>query len=75
MFRKKWPRNSVAKLVVEMEAGVAAGIFVGVVVLNPLYAYLNISLADESGWAEYAFYGACGALGGHFFGRIRKTST
>ena len=75
MFIRKWTRNPKARLVVDLTAGAASGLVFGVVVLEPLYAYLNMSLAGETGWAEYAFYGACGALGAQIFGRIRRATT
>ena len=72
---KKWTRNPTVRLIMELAAGVASGMVVGMVILEPLYAHLSLSFAGESGWVEYAIYGACGALGAHIFGRIRRSLT
>ena len=74
MFRKKW-RNLMPEPVKVFVAAVSAGLFVGMVVLEPLYAYLNMSVAGKSGWIDYAIGGACGWLGWYIVDKTRKTST
>lgn len=72
MFRRMW-RNSKVKLALEFASGVAASVVVGVAVLNPIDAYFNVSIFGDSGWLEYAFFGVCGMLGWHFWGKNRKS--
>ncbi|MDE0401734.1 MAG: hypothetical protein OXL96_28395 [Candidatus Poribacteria bacterium] len=66
-------RNSRARLALELMTGVAACVFVGVAVLNPIDAYFNTSIFGGLGWLEYTFFGACGMTGWYFWGKARKS--
>ena len=74
VFKKNW-RNLVPEPVKVFVAAVSSGLFVGMVVLEPLYAYLNMSVAGRTGWIVYAIGGACGWLGWFLVNKARKKST
>ena len=73
MFRREW-RNLVPEPVKVLIAAVASGLFVGMVILEPLYRFLNVSFAGDLGWLDYAIGGACGWLGWYFVDKTRKKS-